>query len=460
VNKLTYFWLQLTKPGKFENEDDRLEYMTRVILAMMAGTLLFFTPIVFYLEIFEPPITDGIIIILFLDIPLILAWVLTLQGHWRIAGHIPPVIFLLLGFYGTWSYGFATTFLLFYVLVIVLAGMYKQNYRQFFVLGFILMGAGSLAWFRDQDLEMVLTPMITFSGLLIGTMLLQRLSSTLLRQSVDHANELAQQLTVEIGERKQIEKEIRKLNEELEERVHKRTAQLEASNKELEAFSYSISHDLRAPLRAVSGFNDLLLENYATRLDDEGRDYLGKVGFAAKKMNRLIDDLLALSRLGSRDITYKKINLTSTVKRIFSELVKEEPDREFNFTAAECSLVEVDGHLVEVMLSNLLSNAIKFTRRQNPAVIEFGCHKDKGETVFFVRDNGIGFDMKYVDKLFTPFQRLHTEREYEGTGIGLAIVSRVVQRHHGKIWVDSELDQGTTVYFQLNGESGEKGKDN
>jgi signal transduction histidine kinase len=439
-----------TAPESIENEDNRLEYITRVILAMIGGTLLFFTPIILYLEIFHPPASQGTIIILLLDLPIIVAWILYLQGHWRIAGYIPTAIFILFGFYGTWAFGFGTTFLLFYVLAIAMEGMYGTRKQQLIVSGLILIGAGMIAWEHEQNLEYFIPSIITFGGLLIGTMLLQSFSSSLLKQSINHATEMTRQLTAEIKVRIQIEEKIRKFNEELEQRVARRTAELEASKRELETFSDTLSHDLRAPLRAIIGFNALLLENHAESLDEEGREYLEKVEFAARKLNRLIDEILGLSRLGRQRTHFKMTNLTYTAKRIFDELVQAEAERRIEFKAEEGPLVMVDEHLIKVMLSSLLSNAIKFTKNQDPAIIDFGCIENEVVPTFFIRDNGVGFDMKYVDNLFIPFRRLHSENEYEGTGVGMAIVQRVVQRHHGKIWVESEVGKGTTVYFSLN----------
>jgi PAS domain S-box-containing protein len=258
------------------------------------------------------------------------------------------------------------------------------------------------------------------------------------------ANLLAEAVT-----RKQVEEEIRKLNEELEQRVAERTAELKATNEELEAFAYSISHDLRAPLRAINSFSKVLKEKYVHLLGEEGSDYLDKVVISTLKMDQLINDLLALSRLGRQEFRRTTTNLTYIVNRVFKEMVAKEPDRDIRLKISDLPLVRVDAKLIEVMLDNLFSNAAKFTRGRTPAVIEFGCMFEGEAPTFYLRDNGVGFDMKYADKLFSPFQRLHTEREFEGTGIGLAIVRRIVNRHGGKVWVEAEPDKGATFYFTL-----------
>jgi len=230
-----------------------------------------------------------------------------------------------------------------------------------------------------------------------------------------------------------------------------RTLQLESANKELEAFSYSVSHDLRAPLRGIDGFSKALLEDHAAKLDDDGRAYLHRVRSAAQRMADLIDDLLELSRISRSEMRKDLVDLSLMAKQVIGALKDAHPERRVEFSVQPGLNVAGDARLLRVVLENLLNNAWKFSRQRNPAHIEFGAERLNGQNTFFVRDNGAGFDMTYVDKLFGAFQRLHSTEDYEGTGIGLATVQRIIHRHGGRVWADSEIEKGATFYFTVPG---------
>jgi PAS domain S-box-containing protein len=229
----------------------------------------------------------------------------------------------------------------------------------------------------------------------------------------------------------------------------KTRAELEQANKELEAFSYSVSHDLRAPLRSMDGFSQALLEDYGNKLDDQGKDYIRRVRAASQRMSQLIDDLLNLSRITRAEMHYEKVNLTALAKAIAAELQETEPERQVEFIIGKDISARGDSHLLRAVLENLLANAWKFTSKHPRARIEFGAIQVEGRSVCFVRDDGAGFDMAYVGKLFLPFQRLHGPTEFEGTGIGLATVQRIIHRHGGVVWAEGELEKGATFYFTL-----------
>lgn len=249
--------------------------------------------------------------------------------------------------------------------------------------------------------------------------------------------------------KEEAEARLKLLNEALEHRVAQRTRQLEAANKELEAFSYSVSHDLRAPLRSVDGFSQILLKNHASQLDDTGRDYLNRVSRASKRMGELIDDLLMLSRVSRSEIKKETIDLSKLVCSVGREIKAAAPERQVEWLIQEGVTVQADGRLMRAMLENLLSNAWKFTAKTEQARIEFGALQQNGEKLLFVRDNGAGFDMQYAYKLFGAFQRLHRAEEFEGTGIGLATVQRIVNHHGGRIWAEGAVGQGATFYFTI-----------
>jgi two-component system, NtrC family, sensor kinase len=225
--------------------------------------------------------------------------------------------------------------------------------------------------------------------------------------------------------------------------------ELKSKNIELEAFSYSVSHDLRAPLRSIDGFSKLLLDDYAGKLDAKGQEYLQLVRASAQRMGELIDDLLLLSRVGRADLSRDQIDLSDIARGVSEELNKKDPDRHVKWCIEDQLLVEADSGLMRVAFDNLLGNAWKFTAKVSAPRIEVGANRQQGVAAFFVRDNGAGFDMEYAEKLFSPFQRLHTESEFAGTGIGLATVHRIIDRHGGRIWAESAVDHGATFYFTI-----------
>jgi light-regulated signal transduction histidine kinase (bacteriophytochrome) len=249
-------------------------------------------------------------------------------------------------------------------------------------------------------------------------------------------------------QRKLFEADIQKLNEDLRQRA----AQLETANKELESFSYSVSHDLRAPLRAIDGFSHAILEDYSEQLPPDALGHLERIRNATKRMAQLIDDLLELSRLSRTTLQPRFFNISKMVEEIFNSFQTTAPEREATLVAESDLMTEADPRLIHIVLENLIGNAWKFTSKQKQTIIEFGQTSKAAERTFFIRDNGVGFDMAYIDKLFGVFQRLHAASEFPGTGVGLATVKRIINIHGGRIWAESSEGKGATFYFTLNGE--------
>lgn len=266
------------------------------------------------------------------------------------------------------------------------------------------------------------------------------------RSALEHSN---QQLQEQIQERQRAAEEIRQLNAELESRVAHRTAELERANGELEAFSYSVSHDLRTPLRAIDGFSQALLEDYGEQLDDTAQDYLHRVRAGAQRMGSLIDDLLKLARVSRAEMKTEAVDLSRIAEEIVNELRHADPERQIAIKITSGLNAVGDPHLLRIALENLLNNAWKYTGKTRNPEIEFGMRVQQGEPCFFVADNGAGFDMAYASKLFGAFQRLHDSKDYAGTGVGLATVQRIIHRHGGHIWAEAAVNEGAVFYFTL-----------
>ncbi len=267
----------------------------------------------------------------------------------------------------------------------------------------------------------------------------------------DKVEEANRALTREMAERERREEQIRKLNRDLERRAVELQAinsQLEGANKELEAFSYSVSHDLRAPLRHIDGFSRILMEE-AGQLSPEAQQYFQRIRHATRQMAQMVDDLLALARVGRLELSRQITGLGSLVEEVRRNLGPEMGQRRIEWRVGDLPFVECDPALMKQVYANLLSNAVKYTRPRDPALIEAGSLDQNGERVFYVRDNGVGFSMKYADKLFGVFQRLHRAEDFEGTGVGLATVQRIIHKHGGRIWAEAELGKGAAFYFTL-----------
>jgi PAS domain S-box-containing protein len=268
-------------------------------------------------------------------------------------------------------------------------------------------------------------------------------------KAFEFARELARRAILAV-ENAKLYKELQDVNQELEQRVAKRTLELEAINKELEAFSYSVSHDLRAPLRSIDGFSNKILKDYGSQFDESAKDYFARIMNASRKMGTLIDDLLKLARLSRVEMKIEQVNLSDMASAVVSELKETNPERRLEFEVQENMVELADRNLIRIALENMLGNAWKYSKNNPLTIIKFASVQKDEKTVYYISDNGVGFDMRYADKLFGAFQRLHNVSDFEGTGIGLATVQRIIRRHHGNIWADSEINKGTTFFFTLN----------
>lgn len=368
----------------------------------------------------------------------VVATVLTLalyQFHAPSVPRIAPFLFLFVVLACAWRCGYAGGIASIVATVVVSTLLTKRTFNpaqiDFYRLSLLLLISCGVSWIETHR---------------------RRLESDLragVEQKTAELKAVVADLEREVQDRKAAEEEVRRLNHLLERRVDERTKQLEVSNMELESFSYSVSHDLRAPLRSIDGFSRILLGTCAAKFDDEERSLFQRILAATARMNDLIDDLLNLSRVTRTSMTQEPVDLSSLATHIANSLRSEHPESKAQFIIEPGITVACDSRLVEVVLQNLVENAWKFSSQAADPCIEFGSTTMSGERVLFVRDNGAGFDPAYKSKLFAPFQRLHRQEEFPGTGIGLATVSRIVHRHGGWIAAESQPGKGATFFFTL-----------
>ncbi len=325
----------------------------------------------------------------------------------------------------------------------------KARFRQYLVIIFcVFLMSSSLALFISSRLQRRITlPLLSLMETVQTVSLEKDYSIRASKGSQDEIGVLVRAFNDMLEQIQQRDAALKKSSDEMEQRVYDRTAALNAVNKELEAFSYSVSHDLRAPLRSIDGFSQMLLEDYANHLDADGKDYLSRIRAASQRMGDLIDDLINLSRLSRFEMSYQSVDLTEMALTIIADLQTLNPERQVTVQVADALVAQGDPNLLRVVMDNLLRNAWKYSSKCAHAHIQFGSTLYEGHPAFFVRDTGAGFDMAHAGKLFGAFQRLHAATEFEGTGIGLATVQRIIHRHGGRVWAMSKKNEGATFYF-------------
>ena len=448
---------KVTALSAADTDQSRRQYMTSVILTMMLAIGLICTVPVIVGWLVGTFDLESVFTFLLMDGLIGAGWWLARRGRWRPGSFIAPAVMLAVAVYGTYFDGLNTHFVIFYVIVILLVSVLQGGKAQWFALALCIVTHIGIGVLRDPDApDLLVYVLIDMGGALVGIALLQWFSTGLLQRALARSRAAAADLQIEINERKQAEEalraseqQVRQLNEGLERRVAERTAQLEVAYKELESFSYSVSHDLRAPLRAIDGFARILQLEYAPSLAPEGIQQLEVIRNNARQMSGLVDGLLTYVRLGRQPLDKRSLVPVELVAAALDSLRGEQEGRGVEFVVGEMPACQGDPTLMRQVWHNLLSNALKFTRGREVARIEVGCREQDGEQVYFVRDNGVGFDMQYAGKLFGVFQRLHPLEEFEGAGVGLATVQRIIQRHGGRIWAEGEPGVGATFYFTL-----------
>jgi signal transduction histidine kinase len=440
---------RLWRAPKFPEEEQTLRaWVLHVILWSMLLVVDSQFPVTFLILPQYWPRWLASLLTLNMTVPLLL--VLNRRGHTRLAGVLlVTVLWLIVTAMALTAGGIRAPAITAYVVDVLIAGL-LFGAKGGVIAGIIscLLGLGFvlLEWTGHLPASRVRPTSLSLWVNLVYFVQLTVIFQSVANYSIKTAMAQAQR---ELQERERAEIALRQSHDELEARVRERTVELQKANKELEAFSYSVSHDLRRPVRTVIAFADVLLCDHAGEMSEEAQALLAEIKGSAVRMNQLIEDLLNLSRIDRQPLVRSPVNFTELVRDTIEELRAEQPERKMDIRVAELPEATGDPALLKQALVNLLSNAIKFSRDRPVALIEVGYKTEKSKTIYYVRDNGVGFDMQYADKLFGVFQRLHSVENFTGTGVGLSIVQRIIHRHGGRIWAESGVDQGATFYFTV-----------